>query len=439
MRIMFSYDPLWLTIREKGILKKTDLVSLAGISPTTLSKLSKNEFVSMETLEKLCVALNCDISSILKHKVHSNTLTKVDNNEQITTVSLFSGIGGFEEGINNSCINANVVFSSEIDRFASTSYLANFPFSNIKGDITKIEANEVPDHNFLVAGFPCQSFSIAGKQEGFYDEMRGTLFFDIIRILEIKKPRYILLENVKNLVSHDKSRTMHIILKSLSKLGYCLDFSVVNSSETGIPQNRARTYIVGILGYERERYKDDLRNKQINSLKTNLNKKNFNSFNFFNSLVFEKKQMFLEDILEKKVERKYYFESKEIKDYLKSLKINEYVKGSKIYKHFDVPREVINDNERQRRVYSIKGLSPTLLARSDSTKILVKENEELKIRKLTPVENLRAQGFSESFITNIKTTNISDTQLYKQSGNAVSPPVITGIMNHLSAFLERKE
>lgn len=436
---MFSYEPLWQTAKEKGITKKTDLITIANISPTTLSKLSKNEHVNMETLEKLCESLSCNISSILTYKIPVNEKIKPQAKEVLDTVSLFSGIGGFEEGAKHSKIKTNIVFSSEIDKFASDSYLANFPDSNLQGDITKIDVQDIPEHDLLVAGFPCQAFSIAGKREGFEDKTRGTLFFDIVRILKSKRPKYILLENVKNLISHDRSRTIHVILESLADLGYTLDFSVVNSREAGVPQNRDRTYIVGILDYKQEIYHDDFRNKKINNMKSELNMFGFKSFNFFATLKFEEKEMYLEDALEDSVEDRYYFDTNAVKDYLKDLAFTEFENEHRILKHLDVPREVINDNERQRRVYSIKGLSPTLLARSDTTKILLKEDNRYKIRKLSPVENLRVQGFNTEFIENIKLTNVSDTQLYKQSGNAVSPPVITGIMNHLSTFIERDE
>lgn len=432
---MFSYEPLWATVKNKGIKKKTELIDIANISPTTLSKLSKNEYVSMDTLGKLCRSLDSDISSIVTYKDLSKNNSFL-NSDAIRIVSLFSGIGGFEEGINNSGLSNKVIFSSEIDDSASQSYLANFPDSNLHGDITKVDVAEIPSHDLLVAGFPCQSFSIAGKGEGFEDEARGTLFFDILRVLNHHKPKYILLENVKNLISHDRSKTIHVILESLSKIGYTLDFTVVNSREAGVAQNRDRTYIVGILNYESVKYNDDFRNKRINNLKSELNLFGFSSFNFFDTLKFDNKQEYLEGILESDVESKYYFDTEKVKTFLKTIEPPTLEREDRILKLFDIPREVINDNERQRRVYSVKGLSPTLLARSDTTKILEVQNNELKIRKLTPIENMKVQGFDDEFIDSIKLTNVSDTQLYKQSGNAVSPPVITGIIEHLQKIID---
>ena len=134
-------------------------------------------------------------------------------------VSLFSGIGGFELGIKNSKLKSEVVFSSEIDKYATASYLSNFNDNNLNGDITKIDEKDIPDHDLLVGGFPCQAFSIAGKQKGFNDA-RGTLFFDVARILKEKKPKYFLLENVKNLVAHDDGNTFKTIIRILNEIGY---------------------------------------------------------------------------------------------------------------------------------------------------------------------------------------------------------------------------
>lgn len=352
-------------------------------------------------------------------------------NKKIKIVSLFSGIGGFEEGIKNTNINYEVVFSSEIDKFAKKSYCANFSSKNLHGDITKISETEIPDHDLLVAGFPCQAFSIAGQRKGF-DDTRGTLFFDVARILKFKKPKYVLLENVKNLVSHDRTNTIKVILETLNSIGYTVDFSVINSSEAGVPQNRDRTYIVGIYKYKEELFSKDIRNSKVNELKEKLNGEKFKSFNFFDSLKYDNVNKHIEDVLLNNVDEKYYLNSEEVKKFLKEHKIDDISNNeNKIVKLFDLPREVHNDLERQRRVYSIKGISPTVLARSDSTKILIKYKNENRIRKITPEENFYIQGFKKGFVENIRKIGMSDAQMYKQSGNAVSPPIITGIMEKL--------
>ena len=206
------------------------------------------------------------------------------NNKKIKVASLFSGIGGFEVGLKNSKLNADVVFASEIDENARKSYISNWGNNNFEGDITKVNEHDVPAHDLLLAGFPCQSFSIAGKQRGFED-IRGTLFFDVARILNAKKPQYILLENVKNLISHDKTTTIRKILHTLNEIGYTVDFTIINSCEAGVPQNRDRTYIFGILGFPAEPFNEDLRNTKSNSLKKDLNNTNFKGFNFFNNIL----------------------------------------------------------------------------------------------------------------------------------------------------------
>lgn len=167
---------------------------------------------------------------------------KEHKKNKYTFIDLFAGIGGFRlalEALEHTC-----VFSSEIDPYAQLSYLENFtdlPF----GDIKKIKEDHLPDFDILCAGFPCQPFSYAGKKEGFEDEARGTLFFDIYRILKAKKPKMFLLENVKGLISHDNGNTLITILELLGKLGYKLHWKILNSHKFGVPQKRERWYCVG--------------------------------------------------------------------------------------------------------------------------------------------------------------------------------------------------
>lgn len=164
--------------------------------------------------------------------------------------SMFSGIGGFELGIEQAArelgFTPECVGYSEIDKHAIRTYEEHFNHDNY-GDATLIDPAALPEFDLLVGGFPCQSFSIAGKRLGF-DETRGTLFFDIARILEAKQPRYFILENVKGLLSHDKRKTFRTIIRTLDDLGYDLQWKVLNSKDHGVPQNRERVYIVGNLG-----------------------------------------------------------------------------------------------------------------------------------------------------------------------------------------------
>lgn len=353
-------------------------------------------------------------------------------------VSLFSGIGGFEQGLDTSKIDGEVVFASEIEKFAKASYLINYPNHNLHGDITKINEKDIPEHDILMAGFPCQAFSIAGKRAGFKDT-RGTLFFEVDRILQEKKPKVVFLENVENLINHDHYNTIKTILFTLDELGYTIDFTVINSSEMGVPQNRNRTYIIGIKDFATKKFNKDFRSIKVDKLKQELNNMDFRSFNFFDTLKEVKSNKVIRDVLEQDVDEKYYFNTEKIYKFLDSMDCSDKPKNRKIIRLFDLPKEVHNDQERQRRVHSVNGISPTVLARADTTKILVNTNHRLRIRKLTPIENLRIQGFDEEFISNLKNAKVSDTQLYKQSGNAVSPPVIREIFNHLDEFLDSQE
>lgn len=215
-------------------------------------------------------------------------------------VDLFAGTGGIRLGLEQACndygIKTECVLSCEIDKKASQSYELNFG-ENPFGDVTELK--DVPDFDFLLAGFPCQAFSYAGKQRGFGDT-RGTLFFDIERILKLKKPKYFLLENVRGLTTHDKGRTFQTIKDSLNELGYSVDYLLLNSSNFDVPQNRVRIYIVGIL------------NEDIHiSLNSNLGAADTHKFKEIQSnqdSLFEVGSKFksVQDILEEYVDEKYY-------------------------------------------------------------------------------------------------------------------------------------
>lgn len=165
---------------------------------------------------------------------------------KIKYLSLFSGIGGFEYGIEQSSKEMECIGYSEIDKYAESIYQRQFPEHKRFGDVTKLDTKQLPDFDFLVGGFPCQAFSIAGLRRGF-DDTRGTLFFEIARILRDKRPKYFLLENVKGLLSHDKGKTFKTILEVLSNLGYDVVWEVLNSKNFGVPQNRERIYVKGYL------------------------------------------------------------------------------------------------------------------------------------------------------------------------------------------------
>jgi DNA (cytosine-5)-methyltransferase 1 len=158
-------------------------------------------------------------------------------------VSLFAGIGGFDLALNN--LGGECVLASEIDKYASQAYSILYGDEHLRGDVTKINENDVPDHDLLAFGFPCQAFSVAGKRLGF-EEARGTLFFEAARIAKEKQPKVLLAENVKGLVGHDKGKTLDTIIQTLDEIGYTVDFEVMNSKYFGVPQNRERIFIVAV-------------------------------------------------------------------------------------------------------------------------------------------------------------------------------------------------
>lgn len=359
---------------------------------------------------------------------------------ELRVVSLFSGIGGFEEGLCLANIPHKVVFASEIDKFAQQSYGANFDSSILVGDITQVNERDIPDHDLLVGGFPCQAFSIAGQRKGFEDT-RGTLFFDVLRILKEKRPKYFLLENVKNLISHDGGKTFRVILDSLAELDYVIDFTVLNSKDFGVPQSRERTFICGIYRGVSSLYEEDKWSSRINKLKkelssvtlANLTEPMFPSFNLFNYLKPTEGITVLEDIVEPVVEDTHYQITKpEDRSYLKEFEFGLTLpRTNSILRLGMLHREVHKNLEQYRRVHSVKGLAPTITARQDSPRILVSDALGLRVRKLTEVEYFLAQGYPKEFVETIQRCGTSRNQMYKQAGNSVSPPVIAVILKAL--------
>ncbi len=299
-------------------------------------------------------------------------------------IDLFAGIGGiripFDE-LGGSCI-----FSSEWDAAAQLVYKANFdelPY----GDITKIDAKEIPKHDILLAGFPCQAFSIIGKGLGFADT-RGTLFFDIERILYAKKPEAFLLENVKQLVKHDKGRTFKVILLKLRKLGYFVHWKILNALDYGLPQKRERVIIVGF--------------------------KNNYPFVFPAHV---KEKLTLKDILEdhSMVDKAHFASEAIVKKRL------EKVKNRKI------PKPAIW-HENKGGDIGIHEFSCALRAQGSYNYLLVDG-----IRRLTPKEQLRLQGFPEDF--KIEGAN---GQIRKLIGNSVPVPMIREVAKSMISAMNKK-
>ncbi|MCH9813610.1 MAG: DNA cytosine methyltransferase [Epsilonproteobacteria bacterium] len=303
-----------------------------------------------------------------------------------TSIDLFSGVGGIRLGFEQTKRIKNI-FSAEIDKYSCQTYEENF-CENPLYDVTQINEKALPDFDILLAGFPCQAFSIAGKKGGFEDT-RGTLFFDVARIIREKKPKAFLLENVKGLIHHDKGKTFNTIMNVLEKdLGYTVYSQLLNAKDYGIPQKRERIYIVGF-------------QKEID-------------FNFPSPIKLNKTVM---DMLEKhEVSSKYYL-SKRYLTTLKNHKNRHAEKGNGFgYEVVDQLANtlVVGGMGRERNLIYDDRLTDF----TPKTNIKGEINKEF-IRKMTPREWARLQGFPDSF-----KIPVSDTQAYKQFGNSVCVPVI---------------
>ena len=323
--------------------------------------------------------------------------------------SMFSGIGGFELGIKNTIPNAEFIGYSEIDKYATQIYERNFKGVKNYGDATKINERELPDFDLLVGGFPCQAFSIAGKRLGFR-ETRGTLFFDIARILSHKKPRHFILENVRGLFSHDSGRTFQTILRVLSDIGYMVQWELLNSKNFGVPQNRERIYLVGHLrGRGREKV-----------------------FPIGQISKEDSKESRLKELTENKSQAYRVYDQDGLATTIKSVgggvgaktglyKVKEATKtGYAIAQEGDsINLSVPSSKTRRGRVG--RGVAQTL-----DTGMQQHTLQNSKIRRLTPIECERLQGFPDGW-----TEGLSDTQRYKCLGNAVTTNVVYEVIRRM--------
>lgn len=308
--------------------------------------------------------------------------------KKVTCASFFSGIGGIDIGFEEQ--GFEVVFANEIDSYACQLYNQNFTVKAKCQDIRDININEIPTFDVLLAGFPCQPFSIAGNQKGFSDKEKGNLFFELERIYKEKKPKVIFLENVKNLMNHDFGKTLQVMVLSLREAGYKVKYQVCNSCEyTDIPQSRERIYIVAFLeedAYDKFKFPD----KDVST--------------------------------------------GEIKHFLETTKIDDCFFYTKKVKFYNKLKEgIVKENTiyQWRRSYvreNTKGLCPTLTANmgtggNNVPIILTKEG----IRKLTPRECLNLQGFPAYY--NIK--GLANSRLYKHIGNSVVVPMVSRIAKEI--------
>lgn len=334
---------------------------------------------------------NSEIKDRIKNFAKKKPYVLCTSNPKFRFIDLFAGIGGIRIPFQE--LNGNCVFSSEWDRFSQKTYQVNFG-EKPAGDITKISADTIPDFDILLGGFPCQPFSQAGLHKGFSDT-RGTLFFEIERIIEAKRPKAFLLENVKQLIGHDHGRTLSVIMDHLKKLNYHAEYKVLRAGDFGVPQIRERIYIVGI---DKEAYK----------LEENY------SFPF---PVPKHIKTRVGDILEKNVDEKYTISDKLWEGHQRR-KLENRKNGKGFgYALFNADSEYTS----------------TISARyyKDGSEILI-EQENRNPRKLTPRECARLQGFPEDFII-----PVSDAQAYKQFGNSVAVPVIRAIAKKLVSEMDR--
>src|SRR5690625_3960698 len=275
-----------------------------------------------------------------------------------TYIDLFAGIGGFRQALDK--FGGTCVFASEIDKFAAKAYETLYGHKP-EGDITQIDAKDVPDHDLLVGGFPCQSFSVAGKRKGFEDT-RGTLFFEIARIAKEKQPKALLLENVKGLVNHDKGNTLDTMIRTLNDIGYIVDFDVLNSKYFGVPQNRERIFIVAIREdlIEAEPFSEEATTGQtiVPKGKRRIGEwaKTFN-FDFPEQTEVTTR---LRDILELVVDEKYYLSEDKTAKLVAQLESFDSDKDLQYIGNYS-GADAIN---QRTRVYGDEGLSPTLVGNS---------------------------------------------------------------------------
>lgn len=317
--------------------------------------------------------------------------------------SFFAGVGGIDKGFEKNKL-FNVVYANEIDPYPVRTYELNSKIKVDCRDIHDVKADEIPDFDVLLAGFPCQAFSIAGYRKGFEDEKgRGTLFFELVRIIKAKQPSIVFLENVKNLVGHDNGNTFKVIREALEANGYIVNAMVLNAMEYGnIPQNRERIYLVC--------FKDETV---------------YRNFRFPMPIPLKKK---LSDVIdfETKIDDKYYYTPGKYK--------------GDIYEKLVVAMDDENAIYQWRRMYVRKnksGVVPTLTANQGEgghNVCLIKTKNG--IRKMTPHECFNTQGFPKNFKL---PADMSDAKLYKQAGNSVCVSVIERIAENIAEAYEMSQ
>ena len=346
--------------------------------------------------------------------------------------SMFTGIGGFEMGLLMSKKEVQFVGYSEIDKYAIEVFEKQFKGTKNYGNATDIDETKLPNFDLLVGGFPCQAFSVAGKLRGF-DDTRGTLFFDVARILKHKKPKHFILENVRGLLSHDSGRTFQTILKVLSDIGYMVQWEVCNSKNYGVPQNRERVYIVGhLIGSSRPQIFPIGESQKVSDKS---GKKERKIGSELSSAITSNYKRGVHAMSES-----YIVEKANLKELTKNMSM-----GYRVYDSSGVSttlRALGGGLGAKTGLYQVKAcLTPDRKEKRQNGRRF-KDNEEpmftltgqdkhgvminSQIRRLTPTECERLQGFPDGW-----TDGISDTQRYKCLGNAVTTNVVCEIAKRL--------
>lgn len=345
-------------------------------------------------------------------------------------LELFSGIGGFRRALDllghDFSIEFDTIAYSEIDKFATNTYKAAFACEDVTeiGDIISFNKNRnnivnLPDFDLITGGFPCQPFSMMGSQNGF-DDSRGGLFFEIVKILKIKKPKFVLLENVRNLITHDKGKTIKRIVEELEKCGYRVFYDVFNSSNFGLAQTRNRVYIFATTLDLHDFIFDSNKVKQIYE-KELLGK---------SSLLFQKNT---HEILERNVDQKYYL-SEKIKPTILANGSKNYIVDSSINPL--IARPLTATMVKLHRACQDNYFSDGFISSNNPyeySKIEFSKEELAKqsIRKLTPREAFMLQGFDSEYYSKIEKCGTSQAQLYKEAGNAVSVNTVYAICYYI--------
>ena len=319
--------------------------------------------------------------------------------KKLKFIDLFCGLGGFRIALEKQ--NCKCVFSSDIDEAVAKVYETNYG-EYPSGDITKIDAKDIPDFDILCGGFPCQSFSIAGKRLGF-DDARGTMFFEVARILKEKKPKAFMLENVKGLTNHDGGKTLQTILDILDDLGYEVIYRVINSAEYGIPQSRERWYCVGI-------------RKDLN---VNIREKENEIFPTEQLLLYS-----LDDVIDDVNEYKDYTISDIAKSNIEKYLFKIKDKTSKYTLAYEI--------RPSRCQFKSNGISPCLTAKMGTGGNNVPVVVELN-RKLTEKECLKLMGYPDDYKIG------KGSQAYKQIGNSVIVPILSSIAENLVRIIKENE